>query len=415
MRGAALVNAVGLLKEELRRCGSLVMAAAEVAKVPAGGALAVDREVFAKEVTARIAAHPRIRVEARDRARDPGGDADAAGHPRDGPAHRRRPRGGHRARRRRTAPRVLRRHRADRQRRLHRRVEGLPPVALGQGRARRRERPAQRRPAPASATRATPRRSGRGVHQLPFDEAGYKAFVAAHRRGAEGRAARVRGGPLLRGLPARRGDGVARRDDARLRTDEARRSHESAHRPPPVRRRAAPRRRRGGHRVQPRRLPDAHDVGRPGARAADDPRPRGGGVPSLRKRAPQHVRRRAEAARRAHAAARATERVPRRPDHGRRGLRGELRRRARLRDHARASRWAVTARRRRRRRPRWAGSARISCARTSASSRRTSRGRACRRRTTAASRSAIATSSCRSGRIRDIDAWLASAPLARRA
>jgi methylenetetrahydrofolate--tRNA-(uracil-5-)-methyltransferase len=62
MRGAALVNAVGLLKEELRRAGSLVMAAAEVAKVPAGGALAVDREVFAKEVTARIAAHPRIRV-----------------------------------------------------------------------------------------------------------------------------------------------------------------------------------------------------------------------------------------------------------------------------------------------------------------------------------------------------------------
>ena len=62
MRGAALVNAVGLLKEELRRCGSLVMEAAEVAKVPAGGARAVDREVFAKEVTARIAAHPRIHV-----------------------------------------------------------------------------------------------------------------------------------------------------------------------------------------------------------------------------------------------------------------------------------------------------------------------------------------------------------------
>lgn len=62
MRGAALVNAVGLLKEELRRCGSLVMAAAEVAKVPAGGALAVDRDVFAKEVTARIGAHPRITI-----------------------------------------------------------------------------------------------------------------------------------------------------------------------------------------------------------------------------------------------------------------------------------------------------------------------------------------------------------------
>ncbi len=62
MRGAALVNAVGLLKEELRRCGSLVMEVAELAKVPAGGALAVDRDVFAKEVTARIAAHPRITV-----------------------------------------------------------------------------------------------------------------------------------------------------------------------------------------------------------------------------------------------------------------------------------------------------------------------------------------------------------------
>jgi methylenetetrahydrofolate--tRNA-(uracil-5-)-methyltransferase len=62
MRGAALANAVGLLKEELRRCGSLVMSAAEVAKVPAGGALAVDREVFAGIVTERITSHPRIHV-----------------------------------------------------------------------------------------------------------------------------------------------------------------------------------------------------------------------------------------------------------------------------------------------------------------------------------------------------------------
>ncbi len=60
MRGAALVNAVGLLKEELRRAGSLVMQAAEVAKVPAGGALAVDRDVFSDEVTRRIAESPRI-------------------------------------------------------------------------------------------------------------------------------------------------------------------------------------------------------------------------------------------------------------------------------------------------------------------------------------------------------------------
>ncbi len=60
LRGAALANAVGLLKEELRRAGSLVLQCADIAKVPAGGALAVDREVFAKVVTDRITTHPRI-------------------------------------------------------------------------------------------------------------------------------------------------------------------------------------------------------------------------------------------------------------------------------------------------------------------------------------------------------------------
>ncbi len=61
-RGTALANAVGLIKEEMRRAGSVVMAAARVAEVPAGGALAVDREVFSAEVTRRIEAHPRIEV-----------------------------------------------------------------------------------------------------------------------------------------------------------------------------------------------------------------------------------------------------------------------------------------------------------------------------------------------------------------
>src|SRR5262245_56607123 len=60
MRGAALSNAVGLLKEELRRAGSLILACADEARVPAGGALAVDREVFAAKVPARIDGHPRI-------------------------------------------------------------------------------------------------------------------------------------------------------------------------------------------------------------------------------------------------------------------------------------------------------------------------------------------------------------------
>ncbi len=61
-RGDKLDNAVGLIKEEMRRLDSLIMAAAEVARVPAGAALAVDREAFSREVMARLAAEPRVRV-----------------------------------------------------------------------------------------------------------------------------------------------------------------------------------------------------------------------------------------------------------------------------------------------------------------------------------------------------------------
>jgi methylenetetrahydrofolate--tRNA-(uracil-5-)-methyltransferase len=61
-RGDKLDNAVGLLKEEMRRLGSLVMRVAEGVRVPAGAALAVDREQFAAGVTRAIEAHPLIRV-----------------------------------------------------------------------------------------------------------------------------------------------------------------------------------------------------------------------------------------------------------------------------------------------------------------------------------------------------------------
>jgi methylenetetrahydrofolate--tRNA-(uracil-5-)-methyltransferase len=56
-------NAVGLLHEEMRRLGSLVMASAAPAQVPAGSALAVDRDVFSDAVTAALEAHPLISVE----------------------------------------------------------------------------------------------------------------------------------------------------------------------------------------------------------------------------------------------------------------------------------------------------------------------------------------------------------------
>jgi methylenetetrahydrofolate--tRNA-(uracil-5-)-methyltransferase len=62
LRGDDLSNAVGLLKEELRRLGSLIMDAAEKHRVPAGGALAVDRDAFAQTVTDAIRSHSNIEV-----------------------------------------------------------------------------------------------------------------------------------------------------------------------------------------------------------------------------------------------------------------------------------------------------------------------------------------------------------------
>lgn len=62
LRAANIENAVGLLKEEMRRFGSVIMAQADAHKVPAGGALAVDREGFARGVTEAVKNHPLIHV-----------------------------------------------------------------------------------------------------------------------------------------------------------------------------------------------------------------------------------------------------------------------------------------------------------------------------------------------------------------
>ena len=62
LRGDRLENAVGLLKEELRRCGSLILACAEETRVEAGGCLAVDRQAFARLVTEKLRNHPNITI-----------------------------------------------------------------------------------------------------------------------------------------------------------------------------------------------------------------------------------------------------------------------------------------------------------------------------------------------------------------
>ena len=63
LRGAGLENAVGLLKEELRRLDSVILRSADETRVEAGGALAVDRHGFAARVTERLRSHPNITVE----------------------------------------------------------------------------------------------------------------------------------------------------------------------------------------------------------------------------------------------------------------------------------------------------------------------------------------------------------------
>lgn len=66
LRSDCLSNAVGLLKEEMRRLGSLVIGAADATRVPAGSALAVDRQGFSDYITEKIRRHPRIEVVSRE-------------------------------------------------------------------------------------------------------------------------------------------------------------------------------------------------------------------------------------------------------------------------------------------------------------------------------------------------------------
>ena len=66
LRADGIYNAVGLLKEEMRQLSSLIMQCADATRVPAGGALAVDREGFSKMVTEKILNHPNICVEEKE-------------------------------------------------------------------------------------------------------------------------------------------------------------------------------------------------------------------------------------------------------------------------------------------------------------------------------------------------------------
>ncbi|MBR2613173.1 MAG: FAD-dependent oxidoreductase, partial [Clostridia bacterium] len=62
LRSDVTSNAVGLLKEEMRRMNSLIMQAADATRVPAGSALAVDREKFSEYITEKLRSHPNVEV-----------------------------------------------------------------------------------------------------------------------------------------------------------------------------------------------------------------------------------------------------------------------------------------------------------------------------------------------------------------
>ena len=252
-------NAVGLLHEEMRRAGSLIMRAADAAQA-AGRRRARRRPPRLLRRRAADAARPSA---GRAQARGGGGPAArrlGQRHRRHRPPHLAGARRGDPHAERRGSARLLRRHRAHRAPREHRSVDRLEAVALRQGRPGRRRR---------------------RLSQLPARQGGVRGL----RRGpAGGRQDRVQGvgaqHALLQRLPADRGDRRQRTADAALRADEAGRPARPAHRPSPVGRRAASPGQCARHAVEHRGLPDQAEARRADAPVPHHPRP--AGAPSSR-------------------------------------------------------------------------------------------------------------------------------------
>ena len=211
-------NAVGVIHEEMRRAGSLIMRAADAHKLPAGGALAVDRHGFSAAVQEALLAHPLVTLRARGSGGPAAGRVGKHDH-RDRPPHL--ARAGRSAGQgdRRGVARLLRCDRADRPSREHRPVDRLEAVALRQGGTGRRRRRLLQLPARQGAVRRL-RRGPAGRRQDRVQAVGSEHA-------------------LLPGLPADRGDRLDRPAEPALRADEAGRPARSAHRHAAVGRRAA--------------------------------------------------------------------------------------------------------------------------------------------------------------------------------
>ena len=261
-------NAVGLLHAEMRRCGSLVMAAAGRNQVPAGGALAVDRAGFAAAVTAALRAEPLITIAPGEIAGLPPADW-ASVIVATGPL---------------TSPALAEAIRT---------LTGADSLAFFDAIAPivyKESIDLSRAWFQSRYDKVGPGGTGADYINCPLDRDQYDAFIAALLEGDKTGVPRLgEGHPLFRGLPADRGDGRARATDAAFRPDEAGRPDRPAHRPPPARGRPAAPGQCARHAVQHRRLSDEAEAWRAGPHLPHHPRPGAGRVRPPRRYPPQHL------------------------------------------------------------------------------------------------------------------------------
>jgi len=223
-------TAVGVLKEEMRRLGSLIIAAADRAKVPAGSALAVDRDDFSRAITDTLERHPLVEISRAEAPEIPTGLTILATGPLTSPALGEALNGL-------IGPRNLYFYDAIAPIVTAVSIDmkhGVQSLALRQGRRR--------------------------IYQLPDDGERVRGVHSRIVGGGKSRTASVREAGLFRGMHANRGDGAARADDARVWPDAPGRAIGAKERPAPIRGRAASTRRRGRPALQYRRLPDQDDV-----------------------------------------------------------------------------------------------------------------------------------------------------------
>ncbi len=202
-------NAVGLLHEEMRRAASLIMAAADANKLPAGGALAVDREGFAAQVTRALEEHPLIEISREEIAGLPPSACDHV-IVATGPL---------------TSPALAHAIQALTGEAELAFFDAIAPIVhhetIDMSVCWRQSR----------YDKAGPGGGGADYINCPLDKDQYESFIAALLAAEKTAFKEFEGTTLFRGLPSHRGDGRARARDAALRADEAGRPVEPASAP----------------------------------------------------------------------------------------------------------------------------------------------------------------------------------------